>query len=261
MEVSIPGPVLALVYSQKKTQEEIKNILMALRDPFPADVVSWRPQSVKGQNGQKHAQALVYADPRAYSDRLNEVVGVQNWFQFTSVAFSPEFKKSKSVWENKVKVMTEAPIVKCVVTAVVGIIGVGIHCDAGESWADDENAHTIAYAQAFKRACYHFGLGRYLYDLEAIDHPCNDYGALQKPYPELPDWALPAKYCEECPNVIEAVVIGEKLYKVSTLINNSKTKYDKQLCFPCQKKRSEAAKAAGGSRVGAANNQPKTKVA
>ena len=37
--------------------------------------------------------------------------------------------------------------------------------DVGECDARDENAATTAVAQAFKRACAAFGLGRYLYNL------------------------------------------------------------------------------------------------
>jgi hypothetical protein len=43
------------------------------------------------------------------------------------------------------------------------IFGLGLHSATGEEWADDENAGTSAEAQAFKRACAYFGLGRYLY--------------------------------------------------------------------------------------------------
>jgi hypothetical protein len=45
------------------------------------------------------------------------------------------------------------------------IDGLGSHSGLGEEWADNENAGTSAEAQAFKRACSCFGLGRYLYDL------------------------------------------------------------------------------------------------
>ena len=45
------------------------------------------------------------------------------------------------------------------------IDGLGSHSGLGEEWADNENAGTAAEAQAFKRACSCFGLGRYLYDL------------------------------------------------------------------------------------------------
>jgi hypothetical protein len=60
----------------------------------------------------------------------------------------------------------------------------------GEEWADNDNAGTAAEAQAFKRACSCFGLGRYLYDLEG---QWVDLDEKKRPLetPRLPDWARP----------------------------------------------------------------------
>jgi len=51
---------------------------------------------------------------------------------------------------------------KVLVTCELTIFGMGSHSATGEEWADDDNAGTSAEAQAFKRACSCFGLGRYL---------------------------------------------------------------------------------------------------
>jgi hypothetical protein len=66
---------------------------------------------------------------------------------------------------------------------------VGTHSGCGEEWAEDPNALTSAEAQAFKRACSNFGLGRYFYsfaemwvDLDEYKHP--------REIPTLPSWAL-----------------------------------------------------------------------
>lgn len=40
--------------------------------------------------------------------------------------------------------------------------------DVGEAASNDPNAATVAVAQAFKRACSTFGLGRYLYALDQV---------------------------------------------------------------------------------------------
>ena len=71
------------------------------------------------------------------------------------------------------------------------IHGLGSHTGVGEEWADDENAATRAEAQAFKRACACFGLGRYLYD---FDKGWVDLDQYKRPVrtPSLPEWALPA---------------------------------------------------------------------
>ena len=45
----------------------------ALAVPFPAEIVMFRPGSASGD--KKRAQALAYAEPRGYEDRLNEVLG------------------------------------------------------------------------------------------------------------------------------------------------------------------------------------------
>ena len=52
---------------------------------------------------------------------------------------------------------------KVLVTCELTIFGLGSHSATGEEWADNDNAGTAAEAQAFKRACSCFGLGRYLY--------------------------------------------------------------------------------------------------
>src|SRR6185295_15732681 len=54
-----------------------------------------------------------------------------------------------------------------------------------------QNAATRAEAQAFKRACACFGLGRYLYDLDTV---WVDLDQSNRPVrtPTLPDWALPS---------------------------------------------------------------------
>ena len=68
--------------------------------------------------------------------------------------------------------------------------GLGSHTGVGEEWADDQNAATRAEAQAFKRACACFGLGRYLYDLDTVWVDLDQYNRPVRT-PNLPDWALP----------------------------------------------------------------------
>jgi len=79
---------------------------------------------------------------------------------------------------------------KVLVTCTLTITGVGSHSGSGEEWADDENAMTSAEAQAFKRACTCFGLGRYFYSFSEMWVELNDY---KQPLhlPNLPPWALP----------------------------------------------------------------------
>jgi hypothetical protein len=129
---------------------------------------------------------IAYADPRAYTDRLNALFTVRGWTREYAVQVIQNF-------ERKDRGKDEATISgKIVVTCKLTIDGLGTHCGLGEEWADNENAGTSAEAQAFKRACSCFGLGRYLYDLGGNWVDLDDR---RQPLsrPRLPDWALPKR--------------------------------------------------------------------
>jgi len=82
---------------------------------------------------------------------------------------------------------------KVLVTCTVSILGLGSHSGTGEEWADDDNGMTSADAQAFKRACSCFGLGRYFYDIQAV---WVDLDENRRPVrtPALFAWALPENW-------------------------------------------------------------------
>ena len=56
--------------------KSISEILEELNQPFDPEDVKWLPGVFMGQG---KVQALAYADPRVYIDRLNEVLGAANW--------------------------------------------------------------------------------------------------------------------------------------------------------------------------------------
>jgi hypothetical protein len=154
--------------------------LVRLEEPFASKDVKWlvAATSRDGRTGR----VTPYADPRAYTDRLNQIFTASGWTrEYTVHTLSPitRMKKDTPIQTGKV-----------LVTCVVSIPGVGTHSGSGEEWADDENAMTAAEAQSFKRACSVFGLGRYFYnfaemwvDLDEYRHP--------RELPTLPSWALP----------------------------------------------------------------------
>src|ERR1039457_382371 len=82
---------------------------------------------------------------------------------------------------------------KVLVTCTVTILGIGSHSGTGEEWADDDKGMTAADAQAFKRACSCFGLGRYFYDIQAV---WVDLDQNRQPVrtPALFAWALPENW-------------------------------------------------------------------
>jgi hypothetical protein len=57
---------------------------------------------------------------------------------------------------------------KCKEKSELMIFALGSHSATGDEWADNDNAGTSAEAQAFKRTCAYFGLGRYLYYFDGV---------------------------------------------------------------------------------------------
>lgn len=114
------------------------NLLKQLALPFAPSAMQWLPGATKDNK----CLALAYADLRAYQDRLDDLCGL-DWL----VAYRP-WGDSRIICELTIHGITRA--------------------STGEMAAQDiksEMGGTVAEAQAFKRACAMFGLGRYLYDL------------------------------------------------------------------------------------------------
>lgn len=160
--------------------QEIADVLLRLKEPFAPTEVKWLVAAT-GRDGRK-GRVTPYADPRAYTDRLNDVVTASGWsrqYAVNTISSVTRLKKDKLIQTGKV-----------LVTCTLTITGVGSHSGSGEEWADDENAMTSAEAQAFKRACTCFGLGRYFYSFGEMWVELNDY---KQPLhvPSLPAWAVP----------------------------------------------------------------------
>ena len=165
------------------SEAEVTKLLAELEVPFPAHQVQWRVTNTS--NDKRRGQIVPYADPRAYTDRLNALFSPQGWtrnYRVETMNNITRVKKGEAIVSGKV-----------LVTCTVTIIGFGEHSGTGEEWADDDNGMTSADAQAFKRACSCFGLGRYFYHFQA---PWVDLDEHRQPkrLPQLPDWALPENW-------------------------------------------------------------------
>lgn len=169
--------------------ERLAEIRELMAEPFDPAEIKWRVTATSTQQTkhgpQKRGQLVAYADPRAYTDRLNEVFGEWGWTRNYDVQVAQNFERRAPGDKKQTAVSA-----KVVVVSKVTVLGLGSHTGVGEEWADDENAATRAEAQAFKRACSCFGLGRYLYDLDKV---WMDLDQFNRPAhnPNLPDWALP----------------------------------------------------------------------
>lgn len=122
--------------------EKLPDILAELKKPFHPTDVYWKPGSLNKE--QTRALALAYATLRSYQNRLDEVCGL-------------EWAVTYSAWGDKII---------CHLT-IAGIT----RSSTGEADSREEKSEiggTAAEAQAFKRACSMFALGRYLYHLPTM---------------------------------------------------------------------------------------------
>lgn len=118
-----------------------------LKDPFPQRAHSWRVQSCGEKNGKIWCMVLVYIQSRDVQDRLDQVVGPENWrTHFRTIQIGSESG------------------VECTLEIKVGGEWVGKTDVAPTTEVEKLKG---AYSDALKRAAVHWGIGRYLYDLEA----------------------------------------------------------------------------------------------
>jgi hypothetical protein len=127
-------------------------VLAELAQPFDPAAVEFKAGATTQDKAR--ALALAYVDSRVYQARLDAV--------------APD-------WRNEYtrEYAGERVIVTCALT-VAGVtrqaIGESLQANARHdgSTVIEENAATSAEAQAFKRACSAFGLGRYLYSVPQV---------------------------------------------------------------------------------------------
>jgi hypothetical protein len=175
-------PILSLNANSatQYTATQIKEFVALLEVPFDPGVIEWRVTNTSKGNGPSRGQVIPYADQRAYTDRLNALFSPAGWTRKYTVHTSANFQRAKD----------QKTTAKVFVTCDLTIFGLGSHSATGEEWTDDENAGTSAEAQAFKRSCACFGLGRYLYYFTGIWVDLDDRKR-PKMIPKLAGWATP----------------------------------------------------------------------
>lgn len=142
------------------------DLLERLAEPFDDNEIRYRAGATN--RDKTKAIALAYADPRAYEDRLNTLVPGE-W----QVEFTP--------WGER-RIICHLTI-RGVTRSSTG--------ESGDS--NPDIAGTSAEAQAFKRACTKFGLGRYLYALPTqwVDYDAKTKQLTQTPKPQRPPAPIP----------------------------------------------------------------------
>jgi hypothetical protein len=152
--------------------------LSKLKDPFPAGDIEWRVQRGGEKSGKPWAMVLAYVTNRAIMERLDDVCGPENW-------------------QNDYKTGPNGGL----------LCGLSINCgDNGwvTKWDGADNTQVEAVkgglSGAMKRAGSQWGIGRYLYKLDATFATFSTNGSysakIENKYykwdpPKLPEWALP----------------------------------------------------------------------
>ena len=118
----------------------------ALLEPFHASEVKWRVGSTTKDKSK--GTALAYVDARTVMDRLDNVVGPENWRDSYHETATNRIICELGVW--------------------IGDKWVTKSDGAGSTTFEGEKG---AISDAFKRAAVKFGIGRYLYELPAEWRP------------------------------------------------------------------------------------------
>lgn len=135
--------------------------LAELRRPFTWQAVKYKPQTVK--KDKSAALASFYIDARLAAERLNAVVGAEDW----SDSYRPLFEDQASAHQA-----FHFPVECSLVVRGVTRVDVGIYQKNGA----DSLAVKSAYSDAFKRAAVKFGVGAYLYALPKVWADVKTYG-------------------------------------------------------------------------------------
>lgn len=139
-----------------------------LSEPFDPREVKFKPQLVKNNK----ALSIAYVDVRLVEDRLDAVMGVENW-------------------QDSYDVLNDGSVV-CRLALRFGDQWV-TKTDVGSPSEQPDGGDRLkaAFSDALKRCAIKFGIGRYLYRLPGT---WMDYDPVKKQIvgrPQLPDFALP----------------------------------------------------------------------
>ena len=189
-----------------------------LKAPFHPDDVSFLPQTI--DYTAKTATAAAYADSRVYTARMNEVIGYGFWqSEVTRVDIAPFTKilKAKLDYKTKEVISPQSEISAHKVGAIVRV-GIWMGPLLGWVWQDssgakdtaDENWITSAEAQAYKRAMSKWGPGIYFYSFGKLSYPYDPKTGQWKQQPQIPEWAYPINYCNDCGEQIVTIQYTDK---------------------------------------------------
>lgn len=185
-------------------------VISRLSEPFDIHELKWRPGAFNS--------FLAYIDARQVVDRLNYVVGANDWYdkyaptefkntetkettnltELKARALAEKWNTQDTFWTNRQGEITSLKNKAYATYAHRDIIYGGITCvlcvlnickeDVGTTSLADQMKG--AHSDALKRAAVKFGIGSYIYDIKNLRGGHIERGVVVEP-PELPDWAVP----------------------------------------------------------------------
>jgi hypothetical protein len=163
-------PNLAPSKDKTPPSRSVAEITQSLSAPFDPLEVKFKPQMVKNNR----ALAIAYIDARVIQDRLDEVLGTENW-------------------QDEYECLPDGSVVCRLQLRLGERLVTKMDVGSPSEQPDGGDRLKAAFSDALKRAAVKFGIGRYLYRLPS---QWVDYDPVKKQFvrtPPLPDYAVPKK--------------------------------------------------------------------
>src|SRR5215471_20890502 len=111
-----PVAVISPSTGHQFSTDQIKELVAELEVPFDPSLIEWRVKNTT-KSGKLRGQVIPYADPRAYTDRLNSSFTPAGWTRKYIVHTSANFERSRD----------QKTVAKVFVTCELTIFGLGSH--------------------------------------------------------------------------------------------------------------------------------------
>lgn len=159
-----------------RRNSDYSRLFRQLAEPFPESALGWKAQATSGER----ALAVAFIDARTVMDRLDSVLGPENWRDSYEVDAS-------------------------------GSVVCGLSLRLGSEWiakydvgsrsdqSDDGDQLKAAFSDSLKRAAVRWGIGRYLYSLPKQWVGYDPQRKQLTETPRLPAWAIPSGSASNTP--------------------------------------------------------------
>lgn len=186
------------------TELAVRELTAALAAPFDEKEIKWKPQMVKANK----CLAIAYVDVRVIEDRLDGVLGVENW-------------------QDSYDVLPDGSVVCRLAVRFGGEWVTKTDVGSMSEQPDGGDRLKAAFSDAMKRAAIKYGIGRYIYRLPS---QWVDFDPAKKQIvtrPRLPDWANPGAAKKPAPPPVTVKQLPAAPVTVEPATDERKAAYDK----------------------------------